>query len=42
VQDDREKLFELKGEDSRMLANIGAFRNDVAGRQRRTAFDLRS
>ena len=26
VQDDRENLFELDGEDSRMLATIGAFR----------------
>ena len=26
VQDDRENLYELNGEDSRMLATIGAFR----------------
>ena len=26
MQDDREKLYELNSEDSRMLATIGAFR----------------
>ncbi len=26
VQDERENLYELNGEDSRMLATIGAFR----------------